>query len=353
VWDTVGALGIPDDLALLNLLDRRHDYTFHDTTLSASILTARHAVAMDERRASFQPTLWTKIKGRDVKQLWFPGVHSDVGGGYVETGLSDGALEWMIEEAQGKASEENDGTDDGDAGPRLAFDGDLVDQIEPCHRGILHDSFNGLFSLLPSMPRSVPCLEGDEKPALHASALNRYTKPPITQAPYRPTEKLAKAGDSVTRDVFAAEPWNDTALYLEADVTYELHADGEWVDKRVTCGPDGADDGNFQIGELAHMVGTGLGKLEELFKKATGSEDANFVMTRRHERFPWFCLVGAIANSTGVDKDGKTMQHETRKIGTHCTWIPEKPGYLYAYANDAWGFYDNNKGSVRLTVTRK
>ena len=42
-------------------------------------------------RGAFQATLWTKVEpGRDVKQVWFPGVHSDVGGGYVETGLSDG-----------------------------------------------------------------------------------------------------------------------------------------------------------------------------------------------------------------------------------------------------------------------
>ena len=44
VWDTVGALGIPDDMALLNLIDNLHDYTFHDTQLSATVQTARQRV---------------------------------------------------------------------------------------------------------------------------------------------------------------------------------------------------------------------------------------------------------------------------------------------------------------------
>lgn len=62
--------------------------------------TARHAVAMDERRHTFSPTLWTDVApGRDVEQVWFPGVHGDVGGGYAQAGLSDGVLLWMMEEA--------------------------------------------------------------------------------------------------------------------------------------------------------------------------------------------------------------------------------------------------------------
>ncbi|HEY0570039.1 MAG TPA: DUF2235 domain-containing protein, partial [Enterovirga sp.] len=83
VWDTVGALGIPDDLALLNLFDNKADHHFHDTSLCSSVAHARHAVAMDERRQSFAPTLWEGYdQTRDVKQIWFPGVHSNVGGGY-------------------------------------------------------------------------------------------------------------------------------------------------------------------------------------------------------------------------------------------------------------------------------
>jgi len=67
---------------------------------------ARQALSIDENRQIFAPEIWDeseespedKTRGR-IKQVWFPGVHSDIGGGYPETGLSDLALEWMIKEA--------------------------------------------------------------------------------------------------------------------------------------------------------------------------------------------------------------------------------------------------------------
>ena len=58
VWDTVGALGVPDDLEILNLFDDKDKWRFHDTTLGQHVLTARHAMAMDEVRASFTVTRW-------------------------------------------------------------------------------------------------------------------------------------------------------------------------------------------------------------------------------------------------------------------------------------------------------
>jgi uncharacterized protein (DUF2235 family) len=98
VWDTVGALGIPLR-GLRGLTRGRH--SFHDTELSGSVQHAFHALAINERRSPFTPTLWyAKPKpGQTVEQRWFVGVHSDVGGGYPEPGLSDIALEWMLDRA--------------------------------------------------------------------------------------------------------------------------------------------------------------------------------------------------------------------------------------------------------------
>ena len=64
---------------------------------------AYHALAIDERRTPFEPTLWMhKPKpGQTIEQVWFCGVHSDVGGGYPERGLSDITLDWMIGKAKG------------------------------------------------------------------------------------------------------------------------------------------------------------------------------------------------------------------------------------------------------------
>jgi uncharacterized protein (DUF2235 family) len=343
VWDTVGALGIPDDLALLNLLDASDEHAFHDTSLGSSTRHARHAVALDEIRASFRPTLWTG-QHPDLEQVWFPGVHCDVGGGYRETGLSDGALKWMIDEAKALG---------------LGVDTNMEKQVKPDSRGVLHESYTDMFKLLPNLPRSAPRLDfhGASSPELHNSVTERRENPPISHAPYRPTVPLLKAGESRAFPIYALKPWNETGLYLEAGTAYVFAASGEWLDRSIHCGPDGTNDGDFQPAELAHLIGSALGELENLFQKATKNRDANFRFSKRHERLggervPWFCLIGAIANGGGVDEQGKPGMHETFRIGSGASYKPQKSGYLYAYANDAWNFYENNRGSVTLTVRR-
>jgi hypothetical protein len=59
VWDTVGSLGIPRLLPIS--IGMNAEYEFHDTALSRCVEHARHAVAIDERRAPFTPTLWNNI----------------------------------------------------------------------------------------------------------------------------------------------------------------------------------------------------------------------------------------------------------------------------------------------------
>ena len=100
VWDTVGALGVP--VTWLNWIGARR-HRFHDVRLDRHIRHACHAVSVDEGRRPFAPTLWVSPPARDqqVEQLWFPGVHGDVGGGRPHTGLSDGALLWMWAKAYG------------------------------------------------------------------------------------------------------------------------------------------------------------------------------------------------------------------------------------------------------------
>lgn len=107
VWDTVGALGVPSRYRWLQFLNRK--YRFHDTNLSSFVRSARHAVAIDERRADFAPTLWSNIDELNIgsgstsrkldapyQQKWFPGVHGAVGGGGKYRGLSDQALDWVL-----------------------------------------------------------------------------------------------------------------------------------------------------------------------------------------------------------------------------------------------------------------
>jgi uncharacterized protein (DUF2235 family) len=100
VWDTVGSLGIP---ALFGRIDPIL-YGFLDTSLHPDVLNAYQALAIDERRQEFPPTLWTPpsppVAGQVLEQVWFSGVHCDVGGGYPETGLSDITLSWMMGNAE-------------------------------------------------------------------------------------------------------------------------------------------------------------------------------------------------------------------------------------------------------------
>jgi hypothetical protein len=82
-------------------------YRFHDTALSHAVEGARHAVAIDEKRAAFAPTLWSNIDTFNrpgapprVAQAWFPGDHGGVGGGDKVRGLSNCALLWVLEGAE-------------------------------------------------------------------------------------------------------------------------------------------------------------------------------------------------------------------------------------------------------------
>ena len=101
VWETVGALGIPD-MGLMPDAFGRRQHQFHDLNLSQSVRHARHALALNETRRAFSPTLWDNLgalrdqTGGDYQQRWFPGDHGSVGGGGEITGLSDGALSWII-----------------------------------------------------------------------------------------------------------------------------------------------------------------------------------------------------------------------------------------------------------------
>ena len=133
VWDTVGALGAPTPI--LGRLTRLK-VGFHDTKLGRDVQNAYQALAVDERRRSFQPDLWEdkQADNQTIEQMWFPGVHANVGGGYRDTVLSDIALKWMTD--------------------RAAFHGlkftSRIENLKPCaaNAGTLEDSFSWLYQAL-------------------------------------------------------------------------------------------------------------------------------------------------------------------------------------------------------------
>lgn len=146
VWDTVAALGIPNKTinALLSSVTRfRHH--FHDLELSESVRHARQALSLDERRRIFKPEIWCPLSKQrprqddTLKQVWFSGVHSDVGGSYKNAELSDIALIWLTNEAirHGLRLHETSGRG-----------------LNPSPNGTIHDSFSGYSKFLPSQDRT-------------------------------------------------------------------------------------------------------------------------------------------------------------------------------------------------------
>ncbi|MFU8815170.1 MAG: DUF2235 domain-containing protein [Pseudomonadales bacterium] len=130
VWDTVGALGIP--APFIGTLGEAR-YLFHDAEPSSIVRHARHAVSIDENRRDFEPTLWTEKPGIDLEQVWFPGVHSDVGGGYLDRGLGDCAALWMVREAEACG---------------LRFAPHFIDDLQPDCAGKQHNEYTGAYRAL-------------------------------------------------------------------------------------------------------------------------------------------------------------------------------------------------------------
>lgn len=357
VWDTVGSLGVPETLGLLRIVDDlgHESVHFHDTRLGANVRHARHAVALDEQRGPFVPTLWTNLPldepGRTAEQVWFAGDHSDVGGGHPQSGLSDCTLSWMIKEAQSCV-------------PDLRFRADLVAQVHPDPGDVMHDDSTGFYRFLGPTPRATPFLDPnirlDDAPDgpgkdtindIHVSAYRRQAAPPIAVGDYRQARVLDRS-EETRLDVFAAQPWNWAGLYLvEGD--YELAVTGEWLDRTGPHDADGARSGRPQL-DFSRLTNAAGGWLKERLQELTRDEAVTFFGTRRLGGAPWMALVGAVA-APAFDRNGSQVAYRQFAIPTRGTVLhvdADSQGHLYCYANDAWGMYGDNRGSLSVTITR-
>jgi len=136
VWDTVAALGVP--IQGLNVVIEQIpglQHKFQNLSMSQSVEHGRHAMAIDDEREIFHPVLWDRkiYDYQTMQQVWFCGMHTDVGGGYAEQGLADLSLIWMVDEATRKGL--------------LIYPRHKVD-IHPDPDGIMHDSRAGGLSRL-------------------------------------------------------------------------------------------------------------------------------------------------------------------------------------------------------------
>jgi uncharacterized protein (DUF2235 family) len=167
VWDTVGAYGIGGVLSAMAGKAR-----FHDRRLSGDVQAAYQAVAIDEQRSAFVPALWEqtgngRANGQVLEQAWFAGVHTNVGGGYQDTGLSDITLRWLAARAEANGLDLDDG---------------WRDTLAPDVFGELRDSRRGLYRLMSPKLREIGVQAGGEE-RLHVAAFDRMQRDPAGYAP--------------------------------------------------------------------------------------------------------------------------------------------------------------------------
>jgi len=343
LWDTVSSVGwILDPIGL-------KPGGLPYTRAIGDVKVIRHALSIDERRAFFRQNLVAERPGGDMKQIWFAGVHSDVGGSYpeAESGLSKISLSWMIREAQSA---------------QLSFEPAAVDRIlgsdgshaAPQPNAMMHNSMTPLWCIGEFWPKftkrrvSEPGVSPEKfkgSPRLnlfhrryiadgariHQSVVTRmklvpryqpsnlpkpenFTIEPDLETTAYPTR--LNVGDNKVAPIFARNKWNDTTIEVRTGETYTLEATGAWYDASIRTGPDGY-----------------------------ASPSAGFRLVEGRRRFPegnWFQLIGAIG------QDGVT----SFAVGRSKELSPLKDGVLYCYANDLPFMYGNNSGSLKLKVSR-
>ncbi|MDQ4117997.1 MAG: DUF2235 domain-containing protein [Actinomycetota bacterium] len=176
VWDTVGALGIPfSGNALVNRINK--PWHFHDTKLSSTVDHARQALAIDERRRPFAPAVWAPPASGDVprRQVWFPGVHSDVGGGYPDRQLADVTLRWIVEGAADAGLAFHAGTPG--AAPAVHAAANAGVGCDP-----VHDSMTLAYRLLVPLSRTIGEVDHGTEAAA-STAVARQENPACRYAP--------------------------------------------------------------------------------------------------------------------------------------------------------------------------
>jgi uncharacterized protein (DUF2235 family) len=134
LWDTVSSVGWAWE-----------PESFPYTAKNPEVSIIRHAVALDERRAFFRTNLWSG-EHPDKVEIWFPGVHSDIGGGYppMDSDLWKISFQWMINEAQKAGLKLDEAKVVGFLGSQEGI---------PWHCGKMHESLKGKWKLAEFYPK--------------------------------------------------------------------------------------------------------------------------------------------------------------------------------------------------------
>jgi CO dehydrogenase/acetyl-CoA synthase epsilon subunit len=367
VFDTVAAIGLPN----MSQKDRpTSDVVFeHGHTLPSNVLKALHLVSLDDKRKAFQPTLMNQ-DGR-VREIWFPGAHSDVGGGYNFDGLSDNALRYLLDwfedqQELGITFKSSRSVQYGDIfgdSEKLAIGPDDV-QIDSNPFGVSHQQDRTPLIDRLTLTDRLCCVIKDDKviereaPLVHWSVAERvggdrnYRPISLRNTAHRviyPDETInafvgssehklkyksrlrIPDGEGLETRVYAHLKYNRTGIYLEQGKSYKIEVvDREnhlWRDGSVkNLDGEGWDRDDVKLG----FVKEGGIALAEPFRRVT-KDDAQ-----------WFTLCAGIGDD---DKEAFVIGNLLENF------TPDASGELCPFANDLDGYYGNNSGYLTIRVT--
>ncbi len=227
LWDTVGAYGLPVE-ELQQIIDFCvYPFSFRDRRLSSIVKCAYHALSLDDERRTFHPILWDERRKEDadrIWQVWFPGVHANVGGGYPKDGLSYISLDWMVS----KASQ---------LGVKFLEDHLREIRNQADAHDDLYNSRAGFGAYYRYSPRPVSRLCDDEfndvkidRPKVHASVFERIRGGHVPYGPVGipPVYDLVSRGGEIIPRPAATQEIEDTNVKTAPD-----GGDGERADALV------------------------------------------------------------------------------------------------------------------------
>lgn len=286
VWDIVGSFGLSFD-TFVNFQDINLGWDID--RVANTVQHCFHAMALDERRETFNVTRLDPDQAHaHIREVWFRGVHSDIGGGNENPLRSNIALQWMLDRARevGLPLNESRARE-----PKYA----AIDPAAPVseNKDVQRD------------PRRT-LMPGDE---VHPTALGR---------------RLA-VGDTHTSVVLAASQYNWSGVTLENGASYRISVDGDqtWIDGDLERGPEGWSTDELSNWFKRHVV--------ERFEDRRRYPDGN-----------WFLLLGALG-----DEDDHVIP-----VGRATDYTAEDTADLYLFANDLLTKYGNNKGSLEVSIQR-
>ncbi len=369
LWDTVASLGVPLwgwSFSIFKLWSNRG----FGVTCINSCHVIRHALSMDEQRSQFFPTLFDEpvdpadvtlqvgsasapVTVKRLEQRWFRGSHAGVGGGYADTSLSDIALAWIIEEAVTCGLLVHEAWD-----RTVLTRTDQVFYPNPIGQVITELERQKAWRVSGAWPRWHPCVFDEtagygvlDDTVGERAARARGLRP--ASAPVSNDELVTLApGERVTVGILAHLGWNRSGVVFEQGARYRITwTGGQWQDKeKPYCGPSGQEASML---EARRFLGWG----------------------RRVRRGRWMELIGHVAHPRAWDmqeRGGSRLlyyllfrePHELTRslipLGRHLkapgdgveVSVEAPGGLFYGYANDWWLAYDNNSGSVTLSVER-